>query len=51
MKDKLLWGGLLLFIVIVSIVFHVYKTEECAERGGVWLSREGICVSGLQRIK
>lgn len=53
--SALKWAGLVLFVAAISLAVGLlirweYKRRAaCDERGGVWLSREGKCVRGVER--
>ena len=48
--SALKWAGLVLFVAAISLaVGLLVRRAECDRRGGVWLSREGKCVRGVER--
>lgn len=53
--SALRWLGAALFIVAVGWAVYAYgmweyrRQSRCEDRGGVWLSREGKCVRGVER--
>jgi len=42
----------LLFVIIVGALFFTRaQNRSCAEKGGVYLSREGKCVRGIEEVR
>lgn len=38
--------------ILAAVLFLIYHNDKaCSDKGGVYLSREGKCVTGIKEIK